>query len=113
MTEKKFEIEVIRHSLSHVLAAAVLETFPDAKLGIGPAIDNGFYYDFDFGTSADGRGKNAERRGISEEDFPKIEKKMREIINSGVKFERSELDSNLAPLRQGSAGQAIFPVKVF
>ena len=63
------ELENMRHTLSHVLAAAVQELHPDAKFGIGPAIDNGFYYDIDFGTTK-----------VSDADLPKIEKKMREIV---------------------------------
>ena len=62
-------LEQMRHTLSHVLAAAVLELYPDAKLGIGPAIEDGFYYDIDFGDTK-----------ISEAELPKIEKKMREIV---------------------------------
>ena len=62
-------LEEMRHTLSHVLAAAVRELYPHAKFGIGPAIDNGFYYDIDFGKTK-----------ISDTDLPKIEKKMREII---------------------------------
>ncbi|MFP4539696.1 MAG: threonine--tRNA ligase [Candidatus Paceibacterota bacterium] len=58
-----------RHTLSHVLAAAVLELFPEAKTAMGPATDNGFYYDFDFGEEK-----------IREEDLRKIEKKMKEIL---------------------------------
>lgn len=63
------DLEKMRHTLSHVLAAAVLEQYPDVAFGIGPAIDNGFYYDIDFGTTK-----------ISDTDLPKIEKKMRGII---------------------------------
>ncbi len=63
------ELEKMRHTLSHVLAAAVKELYPDVKLGIGPAIDNGFYYDIDFGDTK-----------ISDTDLPKIEKKMRGIV---------------------------------
>ncbi|MBR2994503.1 threonine--tRNA ligase [Candidatus Saccharibacteria bacterium] len=63
------ELEKMRHTLSHVLAAAVKELYPHAKFGIGPAIDDGFYYDIDFGTTK-----------ISDSDLPKIEKKMRSII---------------------------------
>ncbi len=59
----------MRHTLSHVLAAAVQELYPNAKFGIGPAIDNGFYYDIDFGTTK-----------ISDTALEKIEKKMRGII---------------------------------
>ena len=59
-------LEKMRHTLSHVLAAAVKELYPTAKFGIGPAIDNGFYYDIDFGDAK-----------ISDADLSKIEKKMR------------------------------------
>jgi len=74
-----YDIEVIRHSLAHVLAAAVKKVWPDAKFGGGPAIENGFYYDFDM-----------EHR-ITEEDFPKIEKEMRDLIKGAGKFECREL----------------------
>jgi len=84
MDEKNNNIETIRHSLSHVLAAAVLELYPDAKLGIGPAIDNGFYYDFDFA------------KDLIPEDLPKIEKKMHEIIKKDTMFEKEELDIDSA-----------------
>ena len=63
------DLEKMRHTLSHVLAAAVKEIYPNAMFGIGPAIDNGFYYDIDFGETK-----------ISDTDLPKIEKKMRGII---------------------------------
>ncbi len=61
--------ENMRHTLSHVLAAAVQELYPTTKFGIGPAIENGFYYDIDFGDTK-----------ISDADLPKIEKKMQGII---------------------------------
>ena len=65
----KFEkLAVIRHSMSHVMASAVLEMFPEAQIAIGPAIENGFYYDFDL------------PRPLTEDDFPEIEKRMRRII---------------------------------
>lgn len=79
MSEKETEVMKMRHTLSHVLAGAVLEMYPEAKLGIGPAIDDGFYYDIDFGDTK-----------ITEADLPKIEKKMRGIINRGFKMETSE-----------------------
>ena len=60
----------IRHSLAHVLAQAVLEIRPSAKLGFGPPIDNGFYYDFDL------------EEPLTPEDLPKLEKRMRHIIKS-------------------------------
>ena len=65
-----------RHSLAHVLAKAVLKLFPDAKLTIGPAIEDGFYYDFDVPTA------------FAQEDIKKIEKEMASIINKNEKFER-------------------------
>src|SRR3989338_9742106 len=78
-------LESIRHSASHVLAQAVLERYPEAKLAIGPAIDTGFYYDFDLG------GKT-----FSEEDLSWLEKKMREIIKQNQKFEQSEMTAEEA-----------------
>lgn len=67
-------IENIRHSLAHLLAAAVLEKFPDAKLAIGPVIDNGFYYDFLL------------PRNLTPEDLTGFEKKMRELIKKRLPF---------------------------
>jgi len=72
-------IEAKRHSLAHLLAAAVLELWPHAKRTIGPAIDDGFYYDFDFGESK-----------VTEADLAKIEAKMLEILPSWTKFRRAE-----------------------
>lgn len=76
-------VEKMRHTLSHVMAAAVKELYPDVKFGIGPAIENGFYYDMDFGTTK-----------ISEEDLPKIEKKMRGIIQRKLPMVRREASRN-------------------
>lgn len=84
MPEKKSNIETVRHSLSHVLAMAVLEMFPEAKLAIGPAIDNGFYYDFDL------------PRTLIPEDLPLLEEKMRKIIGKDLKFKKVDLPSNSA-----------------
>ncbi|MDX9892895.1 MAG: threonine--tRNA ligase [Patescibacteria group bacterium] len=75
----------IRHSASHVLAQAVLELYPDAKLAIGPAIEEGFYYDFDLG------GKT-----FSDQDLAELEKKMRQIIKQNQKFEKSDMDADEA-----------------
>jgi len=66
------KLERMRHSASHVLAQAILKLYPDAKLGIGPAIDNGFYYDFEFSEP------------ITEEDLPTIEKEMKNIIKQDL-----------------------------
>jgi len=68
-----------RHSLAHITAAAVEELWPDAKFGVGPVVENGFYYDIDLGSTK-----------ISEDDFEKIEAKMRQIIEQAHPFERSE-----------------------
>ena len=80
----KENIENIRHSLAHLLAAAVLKLWPDAKPTIGPVIENGFYYDFEF------------PEPISEDDLPKIEKKMREMLPTWDKFEREEISEKEA-----------------
>jgi threonyl-tRNA synthetase len=70
------DINVLRHSASHIMADAVKQLYPDVKLAIGPAIENGFYYDFD-------------RPGpFVPEDLEKIEKKMREIVNSKAPFKK-------------------------
>ncbi len=74
-------LEAYRHSLAHLLAAAVMELYPNTKRTIGPAIENGFYYDFKF------------ENPVAEEDLPKIEKKMREILPNWDRFERHELSA--------------------
>src|SRR5690606_7161861 len=72
---------VLRHSTAHVMAQAVTQLFPGAKFSIGPAIENGFYYDFEL---PDGRT-------FSEDDLAAIETRMREIIAADQRFERSQL----------------------
>ncbi len=79
MCEQINQVEKMRHSLSHVLAAAVQELYPTTTFGIGPAIENGFYYDIDFGGEK-----------VSDADLPKIEKKMRGIIARGAKMQERE-----------------------
>lgn len=83
----------MRHSLAHLLAAAVLELYPNAKPSIGPSIENGFYYDFDFSASrsADSRRLKRESTQISDKDLPRIEKKMKELLPSWELFERIEV----------------------
>ncbi len=70
----------LRHSCAHLLAAAVMELWPHAKRTIGPAIEDGFYYDFDFGDTK-----------ISEYDFPKIEEKMKVLVKDWKEFRRKEV----------------------
>jgi threonyl-tRNA synthetase len=77
-------LEILRHSTSHVMAMAVKELFPGVRVTIGPAIKDGFYYDFDY------------KRPFKEEDLPKIEEKMSEIIKADLPFVRKELTSREA-----------------
>ncbi len=78
---KEKDLELIRHSAAHVLAAAVLEMFPEAKFGTGPAIENGFYYDFDL------------PRTLIPEDLEILESKMKEIIKANQPFEKAEISA--------------------
>ena len=78
-SEKQEEVFKMRHTLSHVMAAAVKELYPTIQFGIGPAIDDGFYYDMEFGDTK-----------ITEEDLAKIEKKMRGISQRKFTMVRSE-----------------------
>ena len=73
------QLYAMRHSLAHIMAQAVQHMWPEAKFGVGPVVENGFYYDIDLGDVT-----------ISESDFKKIEKEMRAIVNKDYPFERSE-----------------------
>ncbi|MFA6376184.1 MAG: threonine--tRNA ligase, partial [Candidatus Paceibacterota bacterium] len=75
-------IEIIRHSLAHVMAAAVKSLYPEVKFGMGPAIESGFYYDFDF---------SATGKSLAPEDLKEIEVKMKKLVGGGIKFERKEV----------------------
>ncbi len=74
------DLQAMRHSLAHIMATATQHIWPEAKFGVGPAVDNGFYYDIDLGENK-----------ISEEDLPKIEEEMRKVVNQNQAFERYEL----------------------
>lgn len=74
------QLHAMRHSLAHITAAAVQRIWPEAKFGVGPVVENGFYYDIDLG-----------EKMISEDNFAKIEKQMRGIIEYGDDFERFEM----------------------
>lgn len=78
------QLENLRHSCAHLLAAAVMKLWPDTKRTIGPAIENGFYYDFAFS------------HAISEDDFAKIEETMRQLVKEWKSFERIELTAEEA-----------------
>jgi threonyl-tRNA synthetase len=90
-------LDTMRHSAAHIMAAAVLGLFPDAKLGIGPAIKDGFYYDFDL------------PRPLTPADLETIEAKMREQVAADLAFERTELDREAALGQLETDGQ---PFKV-
>lgn len=79
MAEVKDKLHIMRHSLAHIMAAAIFELWPKTKFGVGPVVEDGFYYDVDPGIS------------ISEADLLKIETKMQEIIKANLPFEKSEL----------------------
>jgi threonyl-tRNA synthetase len=72
---------LLRHDAAHVLATAVMELYPGVQISIGPPIEDGFYYDFDFPDGAK----------LTEDDFERVEQKMREHVKAGETFERSEL----------------------
>lgn len=78
--EEKDSLLSLRHTTSHILAQAVLRLWPETKLGIGPATESGFYYDFDFSSP------------VSEDAFLKIEKEMKKIIKEGLPITKKEVD---------------------
>ena len=80
-------LEILRHSTAHLLAQAVKRKFPDAKLGIGPVIDNGFYYDIDSPTP------------ITAEDLPELEKEMKRIIGENLPITRIDVSREEAEKR--------------
>jgi threonyl-tRNA synthetase len=87
-------LDTMRHSAAHIMAAAVLELFPEAKLGIGPAIRDGFYYDFDL------------PRALTPADLEAIEERMRAQVSANLPFERSELDREAALNQLENEGQS-------
>lgn len=80
-------LEILRHSSAHLLAQAIKRLYPDAKLGVGPVIENGFYYDID--TS----------KAITSEDLPVIEKEMKQLINENIEILRSDVSRAEAQAR--------------
>lgn len=83
--QSKEYLDNLRHSTAHLLAAAILELYPNAKRTIGPSIENGFYYDFDFGEVK-----------VTESDFEKIESKMKELIKTWKGFEKKDVTTEEA-----------------
>ncbi|MBD3163274.1 MAG: threonine--tRNA ligase [Candidatus Eisenbacteria bacterium] len=93
LSEEQKRLYRIRHSLAHVLAQAVLEYRPGAKLGFGPPVEHGFYYDFDL------------PEPIGEEDLPKIQKRMKKILRTREEFVRQEMGAEEAIRRTEEMGQ--------
>ena len=79
-TEENTNLQAMRHSLAHVMATAITTLWPDVKLGVGPAVENGFYYDIDLG-----------EQFLSEDDFKRITEEMRKVINANQPFEQYDL----------------------
>lgn len=77
---EKDQLHAMRHSLAHITATAVQHLWPDAKFGVGPVVENGFYYDIDLGDKT-----------ISEDNFGKIEKEMKKMISANLPFDRTEM----------------------
>ena len=80
MSENSDKLYAMRHSLAHIMATAIKTLWPEAKLGVGPVVENGFYYDIDLGDTK-----------VSEDDFKQIEAKMRKVIDADEPFECFEL----------------------
>jgi len=72
------KLHAMRHSLAHIMATAIRHLWPEAKFGVGPVVENGFYYDVDLGATK-----------LSEEDFGKLEAEMRKVIGQNLPFERT------------------------
>jgi threonyl-tRNA synthetase len=93
MKKSTYPLETLRHSTAHILATAIMELYPNTKLGTGPAIENGFYYDFLF------------EKPLSLDDLEKVEEKMREIIKANHPFEKAIISIDTAIEKFGSLGQ--------
>ncbi|OGR13967.1 MAG: threonine--tRNA ligase [Deltaproteobacteria bacterium RIFOXYB12_FULL_58_9] len=87
LSDEELELYRMRHSLAHIMATAVLEIYPGTKLGYGPPVDNGFYYDFDLGEK------------ISSDALPAIEKQMRKLLNKKDPFVREDMSIDEAYVR--------------
>lgn len=92
--EQTVNLETMRHSLSHIMAAAVKRLWPQAQFGVGPAVENGFYYDIDLGDQQ-----------VSEQDFKRIEKEMRKIIKEAQPFIKTSASMDQAVVWAKEQGQ--------
>jgi len=102
MEKNNESLHILRHSASHILGQAVQELFPSAKLAIGPATDNGFYYDFDL---TDGYS-------FTTEDLEKIENKMKEIIKQSLAFEKYDVEDVDAKIAEFNAQGEIYKAEL-
>ncbi len=93
-------LDILRHSAAHLMAQAILRLFPKAKLAIGPTIQDGFYYDVDFGDET-----------FTAEDLPKVEKEMKQIVKKKIKLERKEFSREEA-LNQWEPAGEIYKVEL-
>jgi threonyl-tRNA synthetase len=92
-SEREYQLHCLRHSSSHIMAAAIQQMFPDVKFGIGPPIKNGFYYDMQL------------PRPLTPDDLGEIERRMREIVKAGVEFSQESWDKSKAIDFFGSRSQ--------
>lgn len=102
MEKNNETLHILRHSTSHIMAQAVQSLFPSAKLAIGPAIDTGFYYDFDL---TDGYA-------FTQEDLVKIEEKMKEILKSSLTFEKYAIEDVDAKIAEFKAQGEIYKAEL-
>jgi threonyl-tRNA synthetase len=80
MADNQDNLHAMRHSLAHIMATSILRLWPEARLGVGPVVENGFYYDIDLGDTK-----------LSEEDFGRIETEMKKVVQENQPFTRSEM----------------------
>ena len=102
MEKNQETLSILRHSTSHVLAQAVQKLFPEAKLAIGPATDEGFYYDFDM----------TEGHTFTQEDFERIEEEMKSIIKQNLTFEKVEVQDVDAKIAEFKAEGEVYKAEL-
>src|ERR1700752_1289726 len=92
-SEREYTLYCLRHSTSHIMAAAIRQVFPETKFGIGPPVKNGFYYDMSL------------PRPLTTEDLEEVERRMRQIVKAGLEFNQETWDKDRALRFFGSANQ--------
>ena len=102
--KKNEKLEALRHSAAHVMADAVIRLYPGVKLGIGPSIEDGFYYDFDFSNCKLDKAEH-QSHYITAEDLPRIEKEMAKIIKEDLPFEKEGISKKEAEKRFSKEGE--------